>query len=377
MVMLTQTISFFGRAPLMTNQGFCFDDFNVPNAQDITWISRKHFEIERIEKNVAIIRVIGLNGVVLQKQSRKVVLKSGQSAVLSHFDRIAIGNQRYFKFCYRYPAINYDHYDIPHALMDKYLIGKVLAIGGQGSVRTCFDLTRVVDSNDIHPLIYAMKVCPILRRNDDNTQSYEKRIEHLEYEVLNMQILNQHINIVKFVETFVGTNYRYIVMEFCHTDLLKFMKSLNPVRIPENTAKSIFYQVCRGLRFIHDHKIAHRDIKIENIFLSKFTIPGRETIHVPKIGDFGYSKNIDDHLTTQLGTDVYLPPEIHEGKEYNEKADIWTLGCMFFGMLSGSYPFYLSYSKTRTLREQIMNVEINWTSNCWNSVRLLKTFKFS
>lgn len=69
----------------------------------------------------------------------------------------------------------------------------------------------------------------------------------------------------------------------------------------------------------------HRDIKLQNIFLNKEGII--------KLGDFGVSKkleNTDDLAKTSLGTPYYISPEICQGKPYNNKSDVWMLGCVLY-----------------------------------------------
>jgi NIMA (never in mitosis gene a)-related kinase len=79
-----------------------------------------------------------------------------------------------------------------------------------------------------------------------------------------------------------------------------------------------------GLEYIHRSKILHRDIKTLNIFLNK-----DETV---KIGDLGVAKvlNANDFAHTMVGTPFYLSPELCEEKPYNEKSDIWAVGCLLY-----------------------------------------------
>lgn len=115
--------------------------------------------------------------------------------------------------------------------------------------------------------------------------------------------------------------------------------------------------------------IAHRDLKIDNIFIkSQMVAQSRKEI-IYMIGDFGYSKEADKHLMTQIGTPCYLPPEIQENSnetEYTIKADIWTLGCIFYAVLSGQFPFHDSYGYS--VREQIANAYLNFNHSIWDRV---------
>lgn len=100
--------------------------------------------------------------------------------------------------------------------------------------------------------------------------------------------------------------------------------------------------------------IAHRDLKAENIFIANV---GNEKLM--KIGDFGFSKSADDHLLTQLGTKCFFPPEIQDRfGEYSLKADIWTLGCLFYACSTGTFPFHHTY--IGSLSQQIREAAVDY-----------------
>ena len=95
-----------------------------------------------------------------------------------------------------------------------------------------------------------------------------------------------------------------------------------------------FVQTALGLQHIHSHKILHRDVKTMNIFLSD-----RDEV---KVGDLGVAKvlgNTMDMAQTMVGTPYYLSPELCEGKRYNDKSDVWSLGCVLYELCTLRHPF--------------------------------------
>ena len=83
--------------------------------------------------------------------------------------------------------------------------------------------------------------------------------------------------------------------------------------------------ICEGLKEIHKNNIIHRDLKPENIFISKD--------YKIKIGDFGVSKQLETYTknaTTKKGTFNYMAPELIKNEKYNNKIDIWALGCILY-----------------------------------------------
>ncbi len=95
-----------------------------------------------------------------------------------------------------------------------------------------------------------------------------------------------------------------------------------------------FLQICLALKHIHSQRILHRDLKTQNIFL---TSKGEV-----KIGDFGIARILQhtyDLVHTAIGTPYYLSPEICQEKPYNQKSDIWSLGCILYEMLTLRHAF--------------------------------------
>lgn len=129
----------------------------------------------------------------------------------------------------------------------------------------------------------------------------------------------------------------YILMEY--VDGANLRQTMATGRLTSNEALAIIPQICEALQFAHDEGIVHRDIKPENILIDK---RGRV-----KIADFGLAKLVGadagDHPLTAthqvMGTLRYMAPEQTQGsREVDHRADIYSLGVVFYELLTGDLP---------------------------------------
>ncbi|XP_022786792.1 serine/threonine-protein kinase Nek5-like [Stylophora pistillata] len=117
------------------------------------------------------------------------------------------------------------------------------------------------------------------------------------------------------------------------------------MQLPEDQVLDYFVQICLGLKHVHDRKILHRDLKSQNIFLTKNGIV--------KLGDFGIARVLHSTMElarTCIGTPYYLSPEICENKPYNNKSDIWSLGCVLYELLTLKHAFEAGNMKNLVLK---------------------------
>jgi NIMA (never in mitosis gene a)-related kinase len=152
----------------------------------------------------------------------------------------------------------------------------------------------------------------------------------------------RHPNIVKYYDRLLDRERAkiFIVMEYCEGgDLSKLLRKLKQdgSSLSEEMMWGIFSQVADALHECHkrERKILHRDIKPGNVFLDA-------NLNV-KLGDFGLSKILNEGSAfayTHVGTPFYMSPEqITDEGRYNEKSDIWSLGCLLFEMAALAPPF--------------------------------------
>ncbi|XP_068557997.1 serine/threonine-protein kinase Nek5-like isoform X1 [Cebidichthys violaceus] len=182
----------------------------------------------------------------------------------------------------------------------------------------------------------------------------------------------KHPNIVAFISSFQERGSLYIVMEYCDGgDLMKKINMQRGVFFTEGQVVDWFVQIGLGLKHIHDRKILHRDIKAQNIFLTNGGMKA-------KLGDFGIARMLNNTMElarTCVGTPYYLSPEICESRPYNNKTDIWSLGCVLYELCTLRHPF--EGSSLRQLVGKICRGSYNPVPNHYSyDLRLLVTQLF-
>ena len=146
-----------------------------------------------------------------------------------------------------------------------------------------------------------------------------------------------HPNIVTVYDSGQTDGLFYFLMEF--VDGMNLRQLLNTAKIAPKEALAIVPQICDALQYAHDKGIVHRDIKPENILLDKGG--------VVKIADFGLAKLVgldtkDQTITSSrdvMGTPHYMAPEqVEHPQDVDHRADIYSLGVVFYQMLTGELP---------------------------------------
>ncbi|XP_052793633.1 serine/threonine-protein kinase Nek1-like isoform X2 [Mya arenaria] len=156
----------------------------------------------------------------------------------------------------------------------------------------------------------------------------------------------KHPSIVAYKESFEEHGCLFIVMDYCAGgDLYAKINSQRGIPFGEEQILDWFVQMCLAIKHIHDRKILHRDIKSQNIFL---TARG-----LVQLGDFGIAKVLNSTVElarTCIGTPYYLSPEICENKPYNNKSDIWSLGCVLYELATLKHAFEAGNMKNLVLK---------------------------
>ena len=215
---------------------------------------------------------------------------------------------------------------------DKFSDFEILQPLGKGGFAKVIKVCSLINHR-----IYAMKIID-LNNNDKFTANLLDMEKYYNNEIELITKLN-HQNIVKYYKSFTENNKIYIIMEyFDNGDLDNYIKALKEDKDKEENIKkeeiwNIFYQCMSGLNYLHSMGVIHRDISPQNIFMTKNKII--------KIGDFGVSakfkdkeilKKITSLKDTVVGKAEFMAPEV-SNKCYNEKSDIFSMGCVFYKIL--------------------------------------------
>src|SRR5437764_10613819 len=144
-----------------------------------------------------------------------------------------------------------------------------------------------------------------------------------------------HPSIVTVIDRGDDDGRQYIVFEYVEGENLKELV-LRSGRLPVRRALELALDTADGLAFAHDHGLVHRDVKPQNVLLSR---EGEV-----KVTDFGIARSLHvDHGVTQtgtvLGTGEYLAPEQASGKPVSPATDVYSLGVVLWELLAGDVPF--------------------------------------
>jgi len=179
----------------------------------------------------------------------------------------------------------------------------------------------------------------VIKKMDTSTMSEaEENLVHNEIFLLKRL---SHPHIVGYHEAFRDDACMYIVMDFCSGGDLH--KVINRVRsqeqvLDEHTIVDWFCHLSIALEYLHSIPVLHRDLKTSNVFL---THAGSI-----KLGDFGIAKQLsssgDMTSTNKLCTPAYMSPELCNGQPYDEKSDMWALGCILYELVTLERAFQAS-----------------------------------
>ena len=216
-------------------------------------------------------------------------------------------------------------------LIDNFVLEAELGRGSFGTVHRARDLTT--------GRLFAIKV---IERASLQTE-YQKRMLMTEASILNRI---DHPNVLHLHKFLKSKNNYYLVLDYCDQgELYSEIRSRPEGYLPETDALEFMKQIMNGFVELRRHRVIHRDIKTENIFLKD----GRAVI-----GDFGLSKQGEDTAISFVGSRELMAPELlktaNTRATYDSRVDLWSLGILFYEMLFGKTPFKFE-SNAQILRD--------------------------
>ena len=159
-------------------------------------------------------------------------------------------------------------------------------------------------------------------------------------------------------QIFEDSDLFYLVLDYQESGTL-----LNQIGksgcLSEAQTKIVMEQLLLAVDYLHCRRVIHRDIKLENILINKIEEGGEIKT---KIADFGLAALAPKtgKLFDRSGTPNYMAPEILKGEGYNEKVDIFSLGSVFFNLVTGHYLFQGSTYNEIILQNTLCYLEDHW-----------------
>ncbi|KAI3389057.1 hypothetical protein SNEBB_009619 [Seison nebaliae] len=163
----------------------------------------------------------------------------------------------------------------------------------------------------------------------------------------------KHPNVIQLFDCKENSEELILVTEYAETDLHTILK--DDKFFEETEVRRLTKQLISALHFLHSNRVLHRDLKPQNILLSK---DGNV-----KLCDFGFARlmSFETMVVTSIkGTPLYMSPELLEEKPYDHNVDLWALGCIIFEMRIGQPPYYAT--NLYQLMKIVLKENIKWPS---------------
>mgnify|MGYP002624211125 FL=1 len=181
-------------------------------------------------------------------------------------------------------------------------------------------------------------------------EEFQPEIEKFNKEIKNMKRCKCE-NSVEIIDYYDTKEDFIIVMELCDETLFHILCRKKPGFSAEEI-KEVLLQLNNVFKLMNNYKIAHRDIKLNNILVKYLN--EEKTKYKVLLSDYGISNHLNSlasKFVTHAGTQLIMAPEILNGKNYNNKCDLWSLGIIIFQLYTKKFPY--SHPVEKGILEQI------------------------
>ncbi|TNV83192.1 hypothetical protein FGO68_gene12144 [Halteria grandinella] len=207
---------------------------------------------------------------------------------------------------------------------DAYQISEQIGEGAQGQVFKGFNKIGEIQRICAIKVIHLQKICYDITL-----------LSQIKNELSLQQMLHQCEGVLKVREIFIDLQYVFIILDYQSEGTI-LSKMLGETHFEDFQIRFIMTQLLLTVNFIHQMGIVHRDIKLENVLINQVS----EKIYDVKIGDFGLAcllLQTGQKLYEKCGSPSYIAPEVLKGDGYRHECDIFSLGSIFFNLLTGAY----------------------------------------
>lgn len=227
-----------------------------------------------------------------------------------------------------------------------------------GSFSTVWECTHLATGDE-----YAVKVIKRegLKPSEDEAVLNEVAVvQSLEYK-----------HIVQLVDFYEETDYFYLVMEYMKGGDV-FDRIVKKTRYTELDARDLIRILLKSCKFMHEHGVAHRDLKPQNLLLQSLDDDAQI-----KVGDFGFARRVHTprSLTTRCGTPTYVSPEILKNIPHDQQTDMWSAGVILYVCLVG-YPPFMEDNQQELFRKiragEYVFIEEDWKHISEDAMNLIR-----
>ena len=170
-------------------------------------------------------------------------------------------------------------------------------------------------------------------------ETHDKLVQKTMKRELAMLQMLRHENVVEFQESFISKGNFFLVFEYVEKNLLELLEE-SPQGLSPKLIRSLIYQMCKAVSYLHKNNMIHRDVKPENLLIN-------ENLNL-KLCDFGFARKVKlnksnnniNTMTDYVATRWYRSPELLlSGGIYGPEVDYWAIGCIM-GELADGNPMF-------------------------------------